>query len=70
MGTKMAPVYTNLFMADLEERILIDDIFCVLPGTPGDVQNMLDILNSKHPTIKFTSESSTIKMDYWGVGLF
>lgn len=77
MGTKLAPSYANLFMAELEEQLLnclpldpllwkryIDDIFCVLPGTPEDASQLMHTINTKHPTIKFTMESSTTQVDF------
>ena len=67
MGTKMAPSYANIFMAELEEKLLsnypkkpllwlryIDDILCIWPGPQSEMD-----LNQAHPTIKFTCESST-----------
>lgn len=69
MGTVTAPSYANLFMAELEERLLdesttdpiiwkryIDDILCIWPGTPESLKEFIDHLNEAHPTIKFTYE--------------
>ena len=71
MGTKMAPAYANIFMADLEHRIIegltnkprlwkrfIDDILAIWTGNPDDVMNTLNQLNRTHKTIKFTHEIS------------
>ena len=67
MGTKMAPSYANLFMAELEEKLLanypikpilwkryIDDILCIWPGPPSELDRFMKYLNQSHPTIKFT----------------
>ncbi len=72
MGTKVAPTYACLFMADLEQKILqnapsqpalllryIDDLFMIHTGTPVELQEFIDYCNSFHPSIKFTHESST-----------
>ena len=69
MGTKMAPSYANLFMAELEEKLLanypikpilwkryIDDILCIWPGPPSELDRFMKYLNQSHPTIKFTHE--------------
>ena len=79
----MAPSYANLFMADLEERLLadydvapilwkryLDDVFCVWPGTPDSFKEFVGYLNSKHPTIKFTFEASQVAVDYLDLTLY
>ncbi len=71
MGTKMAPAYANLFMAGLEERLLItyhikpiiwkryiDVVLCVWPDTEQELEKFMNYLNSSHDTIKFTYEHS------------
>ena len=71
MGTRMAPSYTNLFMANLEQRLLtwttrrphvwwrfIDDIFAIWQHGQESLQNFLQQINSFHPTIRFTSENT------------
>ena len=71
IGTKFAPPYAILFMADLEEKILsasekkpmiwwryIDDIFFIWEHGEESLENFLNKLNSFHPTIKFTAEYS------------
>ena len=71
MGTKVAPTFANLFMADLEERFLrdeptrpliwkrfIDDIYVIWEDTTQTLQHMMERLNSFHPTIKFTYTQS------------
>ena len=71
MGTKMAPAYATIFMADLEQRLInsftrkpllwkrfIDDILAIWPGDLDEVKTTLNCINSAHNTIKFTSEVS------------
>jgi hypothetical protein len=77
MGTKMAPAYANLFMAELEENILansttkpllwkrfIDDILCIWPDSAESLRSFLHYLNSVHPSIKFTHECSATSIDF------
>ncbi|KAJ8035661.1 hypothetical protein HOLleu_19406 [Holothuria leucospilota] len=71
MGTRMAPSYANLFMAEFERNLLhssyhkpsfyvrfIDDIFFIWEKGPDELQNFFQLPNGLHPTIKFTMESS------------
>ena len=71
MGTAMAPNFSNILMAHLEENFLenepikplmwvryIDDIFMVWQGTDIQLQDLLTRLNAAHPIIKFTYEFS------------
>jgi hypothetical protein len=77
MGTKMAPSYANIFMRDLEERLLlsslkqplsrfrfIDDVD--MKWTHGDIElgELLEHANSIHPSIEFTHEMSKTKMSF------
>ena len=77
MGTKMAPAYANIFMGDLEEKLIeeyhttpivwkgyIDDVFCVWPGQPPDLENFVAYLNTKHHNIKFTYDCSASSVDF------
>ena len=70
MGTRMAPSYANMFMAQLEQRILarihviphiwwryIDDIFAIW-------NPFVEELNHAHPTIKFTAEWSRASLPF------
>ena len=72
MGTSLAPNYANLFINRFETKALsnfpqkpliwkrfIDDIFLVWIHGEDSFKEFVDYLNSLHPTIKFTSESST-----------
>ena len=69
IGTKMAPPYAILFMANLEEKFLknsflkpyvwwryIDDIFMIWQHGRENLTKFLEALNSCHPTIKFKAE--------------
>ena len=83
MGTKTAPAYANLFMAELEESILenttttpllwkryIDDILCIWPGSPESLETFVDQINSMHPTIKFTYECSRESVDFLDITIY
>ena len=83
MGTKMAPSYANIFMAELEEKLLanypitpllwkryIDDILCIWPGPPSELNQFMQYLNQSHPTIKFTHESSTNSVDFLDLTIY
>ena len=67
MSTKMAPLYANLFMADLEEKILdkfpnkpiiylryIDDIFLIWTHGEESLKQFYSAFNSENPSIKLT----------------
>ena len=71
IGTKFAPPYAIIFMADLEERILentelqphiwwryTDDIFFIWEHAEDSLKQFIETLNACHPTIKFTAEWS------------
>ena len=73
MGTKMAPNYANLFMADLEEKLLteapdhikptvwwryIDDIFFTWDHDEAQLHTFMDYMNQFHQSIKFTYDVS------------
>jgi len=77
MGTKVAPSFANIFMAQFEETHVynyhtqpliwlryIDDIFMVWDQGKDSLDDFLDHLNSCHSTIKFTSEISTEKIHF------
>ena len=81
MGTKLAPSYANIFMGDLEEKILskcdkkpffwvryIDDIFAVWTEGHESLSEFHNFINTQHHSIKFTMEKSTEKvifLDTW-----
>ena len=69
IGTKFAPPYSILFMADLEKRLLsdidlkpyicwryIDDIFLIWEHGEEYLKLFLEKTNKIHPTIKFTAD--------------
>ena len=71
MGTRCAPNYAIIFMAELEEDYLntctlkpslwkryIDDIFMIWQHGLEELNIFLEQLNNFHPTIKFTEEHS------------
>ena len=71
MGTWMAPSYANIFMAQLEQRILataiikpliwwcyIDDISAIWSHGEEALLWFVEELNHTHPTIKFMAEWS------------
>ena len=64
MGTKMAPVYANIYMAVLEEDFLskctlqpwmylryIDDIFMIWPHGENDLATFHEAFNKHNPNI-------------------
>ena len=77
MGTRLAPSYACLYMSVLEEELLelheykpkvwlrfIDDIFFIWEHGPDRLKTWIDHLNTAHPTIKFTSETSTERVNF------
>ena len=78
MGTKMAPSYANIFMTDLEERMLasttarpmvwwrfIDDIFTIWKDGIETLRLFLNESNQFHHTIKFTAECSVERVFFF-----
>ena len=81
MGTKLAPSYANIFMGDVEEKILnncvlkpffwvrfIDDIFAIWTEGEESLTDFHNFINTQHHSIKFTMEKSTEKivfLDTW-----
>jgi hypothetical protein len=77
MGTKMAPSYANIFMGDLEERLLlsslkqplswfrfIDDVDMKWIHSDKELDEFFEHANSIHPSIKFTHEVSKTKLSF------
>ena len=77
MGTKMAPNFANIFMANFEEKHILqrpdkpyfyrrylDDIFIIWTDTTSKLQQLVTDINNCHPTIKLTSETSTESINY------
>ena len=82
IGTKFAPPYSILFMAELEEKILnasekkpmiwwryIDDIFFIWEHGEESLEKFLSKLNSFPPTIKFTAEHSKETINFLDVNI-
>ena len=77
MGTKMAPSYANLFMGQLEPKLIqlnsqailiwkrfIDDIFIVWTDTEEALDKFIESINKVHHTIKFTHERSSNELTF------
>jgi peptide-methionine (R)-S-oxide reductase len=77
MGTRVAPSFANIFMADFEERYVynyhtqplvwlryIDDIFMVWNHNRESLDSFLKYLNECHHSIKFTSEISDSQINF------
>lgn len=77
MGTKVAPTYANIFMHNLETKLLsqmeitpqiwrrfIDDIFAIYRCTEDELKEHLNHLNRLHHSIKFTYEYSQSEINY------
>ena len=82
IGTKFAPPYAILFMADLEEKILsasekkpmiwwrnIDHIIFIWEHGEESLEKFLNKLNSFHPTIKFTAQYSKETINFLEVNI-
>ena len=78
IGTKFAPPYSILFMAELEGKILeindnkpylwwryIDDIFFIWEHGEEKLRSLVETLNEIHPTIKCTAEWSQRSINFW-----
>ena len=83
VGTKLTPLYSILFMDELEEEILkevewkpclwwwyIDDIFFILEHGEEKLKEFIDVLNKKHPTITFTAEWSKTQINCLDVTVY
>ena len=71
MGTKVAPSFANIFMGELERKLLasapykphtylrfIDDIYMIWLGTETELQTFFTYCNNFHKIVKFTMEYS------------
>ena len=80
IGTKFAPPYSILFMAELEEGMIkepeykpylswryIDDIFFLWEHGENKLKSFIDKINKVHPTIKFTAEWSKTSINFLDV---
>lgn len=79
MGTPFAPNYANIFMAEIEKKILenppqnkrptlwkrfIDDIFMIWPHGRTALHQFLEYINCLHETIKFTAQQSEKEISF------
>ena len=82
MGTKMAPSYANIFMANLENNMLssfelkpsyycryIDDIFFIWEHGLDSLIKFSDHCNSYHSSIKFTMDHSKSNLPFLDVSI-
>ena len=82
IGTKFAPPYAILFMANLEEKILegfekkpmiwwryIDDIFFIWEHGEESLKVFIEQVNMFHSTIKFTAEYSKEEVNFLDVNI-
>ena len=80
MGTRMAPCYANIFMAELEENVLsgyqykplayyryIDDIFIIWSQGLDILHDFINSINYQHSNIIFTSNISTTSANFLDV---
>ena len=80
IGTKFAPPYSILFIAELEEEILseielkqhlwwryIDDIYFLWKHEEEKLKKFIEYLNEKYPTIKCTAEWSQTSINFLDV---
>ena len=71
MGRKVAVAFADLFMAEIETKLLnesrikpkvrkryIDDVFSLWDVNRRDIDRFIEQANTFHPTIKFTAEIS------------
>lgn len=83
MGTRLAPSYANIFMGDLEGKLLnksshkphtykrfIDDIFLIWTHSLRLLEEFIDTMNNSHKTIKFTSEISESEIAFLDTTVF
>nr|XP_058953734.1 uncharacterized protein LOC131781097 [Pocillopora verrucosa] len=77
MGTRMAVAFANLFMAEIETKLLhqssikprvwkryIDDVFSLWDVRKQDIDLFIEQANTFHPTIKFTAEISETEITF------
>ena len=83
MGTKMAVSFANIFMAEIETKLIqqneikpiqwkryIDDVFCLWDSDKKDVDRFIEQANKFHPTIKFTAEISENQVTFLDTVVF
>ena len=80
MGTRVAPTFANLFMAQFEEKYIythnsrprkrfrfIDDIWGIFKGNKDSFQKFNSEINSIHSSITFSGEFSETEVDFLDV---
>ena len=70
MGIKLAPNYANLFMSDFETKHVTGDIFLIWEHSLEELNSLIDLLNSVHPTIKFTKSISDTSITYLDLDIY
>ena len=83
MGTKMAVSFANIFMAEIETKLIqqsdtkprewkryIDDVFSLWDCDRKNVERFIYQANKFHPTIKFTAEISENKITFLDTTVF
>ena len=86
MGTKMAMSFANIFMAEIESKLIqqsetkpkewrryhldIDDICSLWDSNKKDVDLLIEQANKFHPTIKFTAEISENEITFLDTVVF
>ena len=83
IGNKFVPPYSILFLAELQEEILREvelkhylwwwymfDIFFIWEHGEKKLKEFIDVLNKKHPTIKFTEEWSKTQINFLDVTVY
>ena len=83
MGTKMAVSFANIFMAEIETKIIlqsdtkprewkryIDDVFSLWDNDKKGVDRFIEQANKFHPTIKFTAEISENEITFLDTTVF
>lgn len=84
MGTPLAPPLANIFMAELERRMFtlhpyivplvyvrfLDDIFVVQFANSRDTPHFWRLLESMHPNIRLTRESSRVSVAFMDLVIY
>ena len=83
MGSKLASVYANVCMGDLEANILanshlkplyyhrfIDDIFMIWPHTEQELDQFIDHMNNTNKSIQFTYEKHLEEITFLDVTIY
>ena len=83
MGTKTAVSFANIFMAEIETNLIlqnntkprewkryIDDVFSLWDCNRNEVEHFIDEPNTSHPTIKFTPEISEKEITFLDTVVF